>query len=149
MRQNAGSRGHSSITHPEIIPRLWKDFAVFSTIAPGFDARQGAWRTRRTEGTGGSHATATWRHRTRLRGGNDGRPDYLSPVAWRFVGRAVFTPQGLYAGVHHRVGLHGAAQARVRQTRHEGHRPERGSGRESRAMGERHQGVAGPRAEFS
>ena len=38
------------------------------------------------------------------------------------------------------LGYAGAAEARVRQAQHEDHRPERRSGREPRAVGERHPG---------
>src|SRR5687768_6015115 len=64
---------------------------------------------------------ATWLPTSTLR---QPRAVSLSRVARRVLGRAVLAPERLYAGVHHRVGLHGPAQTRVRQARHEDHRPQ-------------------------
>ena len=58
-------------------------------------------------------------------------------------GGAVLTPEGLHAGLHDRAGLHGAAQAGVRQAQHEDHRPQRRPGRQTREVGGRHQGTQG------
>jgi hypothetical protein len=47
----------------------------------------------------------------------------------QFLGRAVFAPGRLYAGLHHRTGPDGQAEAGVRQAQRQGHRAVGRSGR--------------------
>jgi len=56
----------------------------------------------------------------------------------------LFLTEGFHPGVHHRAGLHGAHQARVRQAPHEDHRLERGLGGRPQEVVQRHrdQGAA-------
>ena len=55
----------------------------------------------------------------------------------RWLGHPVLASQGLHPGLHHRTGLHGRAEAGVRQAQHQDHRPQRRSGGKSFQMGRR------------
>ena len=69
------------------------------------------------------HGRTTGRRRSRLHRRQHRGPDQLPRVEGRQLGRALLAPEGLHAGVHHRAGPRGRAQARVRQAQREGRRP--------------------------
>ena len=88
--------------------------------------------------------TTHWRCTMQLRIGDEA-PDFTAETTAghdpfprmdrQRLGDPVLPSQGLHAGVHHRAGLHGPAEARVRQAQHQDHRPERRPGRATTPAG--------------
>ncbi len=97
---------------------------------------------------GGIYVTRNWRYRPGFRSRHHRRQDPFSRMARQQLGRAVFPPQGFYAGLHHRAWHDGEAQARIRQARRENHRPLGRPGRQPREVGGGHQGCGWFRAEL-
>ena len=128
-------RRHSSKTHLELSPHPWMP-AEGRTITAA--RRRPPRRDRHRKQQEGS----SWHCELAIMApdfdsGNDRRAHPLSRVAGRLLGRAVLAPEGLHAGLHHGAGLHGAAEAGIRQAQHEDHRPQRRPGRRATASGPR------------
>ena len=88
------------------------------------------------------------RHRPRLHGRDQRRPDQLPRVHRRLLVRPLLAPRRLHAGLHHRVRRHGQAPGRVEQARRQGHRPQRRRHRGARPLDRRHQRDAAHRGEL-
>src|ERR1700722_2237147 len=81
------------------------------------------------------HGSGNWRHRAGFRGRNDRRQNPLPRVDREQLGGAVFAPEGFHPGLHHRARHHGAAEARIRQTRRQDHRALGRPGRQPQKVG--------------
>ena len=94
------------------------------------------------------HGADHRRHRTRLRGRHHRGPHPLPRVGRRRLGRPLLAPARVHAGVHHRAGLHGVDQARVRPPRREDPRPVDRPGRGQPEVGRGHRRDPGDRAQL-